>query len=81
MCLLRFHFSSPPPSVLYDQSLNIFYLLRSPPPRYEGLLRSEMEHYMAILNLFSSIFANTARENYSHLTKGLYNDYVEGGGV
>ena len=40
-----------------------------------------MEHYMAILNLFSSIFANTARENYSHLTKGLCNDYVEGEGV
>ena len=35
---------------------------------------------MAILNIFSSIFANTARENYSHLTKGLCNNYLEGGG-
>ena len=39
-----------------------------------------MEHYMAILNIFSSLFANTARENYSHLTKGLCNNYLEGGG-
>ena len=36
---------------------------------------------MAILNIFSSIFANTARENYSHLTEGLCNNYLEGGGV
>ena len=33
-----------------------------------------------MLNIFSSIFANTARENYSHLTKGLCNNYLEGGG-
>ena len=35
---------------------------------------------MAILNIFSSIFANTATENYSHLTKGLCSNYLEGGG-
>ena len=35
---------------------------------------------MAILNIFSSLFANTARENYSHLTKGLCSNYLEGGG-
>jgi len=36
---------------------------------------------MAILNIFSSIFANTARANYSHLAKGLCNIYLgEGGG-
>ena len=34
---------------------------------------------MAILNIFSSIFANTATENYSHLTKGLCSNYLEGG--
>ena len=40
---------------------------------------------MAILNIFSSISANTARENYSQLTEGLCNNYlggrVGGGGV
>ena len=35
---------------------------------------------MAILNIFSSIFGNTATENYSHLTKGLCSNYLEGGG-
>ena len=37
---------------------------------------------MAILNIFSSISANTARENYSQLTEGLCNNYLEerGGG-
>ena len=35
---------------------------------------------MAILNIFSSIFGNTATENYSHLTKGLCSKYLEGGG-
>ena len=81
MCLLRSHFSSPPPSVLYDQSLNIFYLLRSPPSPLLRLVKVQIEHYMAILNIFSSIFAITATENYSHLTKGLCSNYLEGGGV